>query len=273
MCKVTIITTCYNAGAGLKKTIESVLSQTFTDFEYIIQDGNSSDDSVALAKSYEEAFKLKGINYLVYSEADTGIYDGMNKGVEKANGEYINFMNADDIFYSADTLSAIFDSQSFKSKDIIFGDCVEEEYGGYYYFPKDFSQIKNKMPFSHQSVFAKKEHLITFPFNTSLKIGADYDFLLTCYDNELSFADCGQIVCLITKDGVSSINLYNTFVETIDIQKAHGIVRFSEKEYQHKLKILKIKQFGMNYFPVFIKKFIRHIQRIMRRQNKKVNQI
>lgn len=271
MCKVSIITTCYNAGGFLQKTIESVLSQTYSDFEYIIQDGNSTDNSMEICKKYEKAFADRNIIYKIYSEKDSGIYDGMNKGVQKASGEYINFMNADDIFYDKNVLSNIFDNPDIVKHDIIYGDCVEEEYGELYYFPKDFDMIKYKMPFSHQSVFAKKELLCTFPFQTRLRIGADYDFLLTCYYNELSFYDCGVIVCLTTKDGVSSTSLYNTFVETVAIQKEHGIVRFSDKEYNKKLRLLKIKQFGMDYLPVFIKKWIRFIQRIIRHQNKKIS--
>lgn len=290
MCKVSVVTTCYNPGDGLKKTIESVLGQTYTDFEYIIQDGGSTDGALELARSYEASFAEKGIRYHVYSEKDSGIYDGMNRAVAKANGEYVNFMNADDVFFDKNVLNKIFGNEAspdvncgneekrcisrvldekIKNADVIYGDCVELEFGDYYYFAKDFDKITRGMPFSHQSVFAKRELLTTFPFRTDLRIGSDYDFLLSAYDNEVEFADCGCVVCIITKDGVSSTDLYNTFVETVAIQKAHGIVRFGEEEYQKKLKSLKLRQFGMDYLPDFAKKAIRIVQRKMRGQSRK----
>lgn len=270
MCKISVVTTCFNPGESLEKTIKSVLSQTYDDFEYIIQDGGSSDNAIAIAKSYEKDFADKGIPFFVYSEKDSGIYDGMNKAVVKANGDFVNFMNADDIFFDEHVLENIFGDNRYDDSDIIYGDCVELEYGEYYYFPKDVSKIRSKMPFSHQSVFAKRALLETFPFRTELRIGGDYDFLLSADDNEVKFSDCGCCVCITTKDGVSSTDLYNTFVETIEIQKYHGIVRFSDKELDKKLFYLRIRQMGMDYLPVFVKKIIRKIQRRMRGQNDRV---
>ena len=252
------------------RTLDSVLRQDYDDFEYIIEDSSSIDGTKDLVALYAEKFKEKGIPFYFYSEKDTGIYDGMNRAVKRAHGLFINFMNADDIFYNKHVLSNIFSKKSIDNYDLIYGDCVEEEFDKYYYFPKDFSKIRTKMPFSHQSVFVKKEHLESFPFKTSLRIGADYDFLLNCYDNELSFYDCGNIVTITTKNGVSSTDLYNTFVETVQIQKDHGIIRFSDIEYAKKLKSLKIRQWGMDHLPVIVKKCIRKVQRILRGQSQEV---
>ena len=100
--KLSIITVNYNDAKGLQRTIESVLCQTFHDYEFIVIDGGSTDGSVEVIKRYE-----KYIDYWV-SEQDGGIYPGMNKGLRQAKGEYVNFMNGGDCYHSSDVLEKIF---------------------------------------------------------------------------------------------------------------------------------------------------------------------
>lgn len=90
--RVSVITVCYNAVSAIQRTILSVLSQTYENIEYIIIDGKSTDGTLAIIKKYESriAFWL--------SEPDNGIYDAMNKAIDKATGEWVLFMNADDEF-------------------------------------------------------------------------------------------------------------------------------------------------------------------------------
>ena len=99
--KYSIITVNYNNKEGLRKTIESVIHQTFRDFEFIVIDGGSIDGSVDVLKEYDSQ-----IDFWV-SEPDGGIYQGMNKGIKKATGEYLNFMNSGDCFYSSDVLEKV----------------------------------------------------------------------------------------------------------------------------------------------------------------------
>ena len=91
MLKITFITVCYNAIDTLEKTILSIINQTYPNIEYIIIDGASTDGTVDIIKKYEHK-----LSYWI-SEPDKGIYDAMNKGLKRATGDYINFMNADDI--------------------------------------------------------------------------------------------------------------------------------------------------------------------------------
>ena len=111
--KYSIITVNYNNKEGLRKTIESVIHQTFRDFEYIIIDGGSTDGSVDVLKENDAQ-----IDYWV-SEPDGGIYQGMNKGIKKATGEYLNFMNSGDCFYANDILEKV--SQYNSNADFIVG--------------------------------------------------------------------------------------------------------------------------------------------------------
>lgn len=101
--KITVITICYNAKDDLDKTIKSVLYQTFDDYEYLIIDGGSNDGSIDIILRYADNPHIRWI-----SEPDKGIYDAMNKGVNMAKGEWLNFMNAGDCFANESVLSNIF---------------------------------------------------------------------------------------------------------------------------------------------------------------------
>lgn len=93
---VSVITVCYNSEKTIRKTLESVLAQTYPDIEYIIVDGKSTDNTVAIAQEYAEKFAQKGYQYRIVSEKDKGIYDAMNKGVRMATGTLVGIINSDD---------------------------------------------------------------------------------------------------------------------------------------------------------------------------------
>ncbi|NHM02735.1 glycosyltransferase family 2 protein [Flavobacterium difficile] len=103
----TIITASYNSEKTIAKTIKSVLNQDFTDFEYLIIDGNSNDSTLKIIKSFELKFKEKNINYNYISEPDNGIYDAWNKGIKMSSGEWISFLGSDDTYFS-DALTVYF---------------------------------------------------------------------------------------------------------------------------------------------------------------------
>ena len=264
---VSIITVCRNPGSELVKTIESVLAQDYTDYEYLIQDGGSDDGTLELINKYRSRFDSKGISFTVISEPDKGIYDGMNKAVAAASGSWINFMNAGDCFYSATVLSSIFNKSNYPNAAILYGDAVECEYGHYHMFRKAFDKIEERMPFSHQSAFINRELMSRYPYKTDYKIGADYDFLLSMYKKGFFFRDTGVITCIISKNGVSSLKLYDTYMETLKIRNNHGINGPTAAELAVKIREMKLKQFVMDNFPVFIKKLIRRFQLKVRKQN------
>ncbi len=267
---ISIITVCYNAADTIKRTIESVIAQDFTDFEYIIKDGGSTDGTCSIAEGFRKGFEEKGISFKLISEKDEGIYDAMNFAVKQSAGLWINFMNAGDCFYSRTTLFDIFRKSNYVSDGILYGDAIEYEYGHYYKFRKSYEAIEERMPFSHQSAFVNRELLIRYPFKTEYAIGADYDFLLSMHLKGYHFKDTGVIVCVISKDGVSSLKLYDTFVETIKIKSSHGLKVPTEEGMKKYLREKEIKQFVMDHFPDVIKKQIRKVQWAIRGQNLKV---
>lgn len=265
--KLTIVTICYNAAKSLPLTLESVLCQDYENFEYVIQDGGSTDDTDKIINEYKEKFLSRGISFIYNSGKDGGIYDAMNLAVKSSSGQYVNFMNAGDCFYSETVLTKVneaIDRSRFadngRSPAIIYGDCAEYEYGRFFLFPKCPDKIEEVMPFSHQSVFAKREFLTEHPFDLSLKYSADYDFLLTAHDLKEDFLDCGEIVCITTKDGLSSVNYSDMLMESAQILKNHGKYHHSEAELADIEKSLKLKQFVLDHFPTFIKKAIRGVQ-------------
>ena len=118
---VSIITVCYNSEKTIRKAIESVLGQTYPDIEYIIVDGQSKDNTVAIAQEYKEAFQQKGYKYRIISEKDNGIYDAMNKGIRMATGELIGMINSDDWYepIAAETAAETYGQTQF---DLFYGD-------------------------------------------------------------------------------------------------------------------------------------------------------
>ena len=106
------------------------------------------------------------------------------------------------------------------------------------------------------------------PFDTSLKITADYDFLLRAKKAGKTFKDSGVVTALISKDGVSTVKLKDTYLESIQVRRNNGIKQPDEKEIQKALKFVDLKQFGMDHFPKWLKFCIRRVQRFMRHQKK-----
>ena len=114
--KISIITISYNVEKEIERTMRSVLNQTFKDLEYIVVDGKSKDNTVAIAKSIAAEYPDRAVR--IISEPDKGIYDAMNKGIKMASGEWVNMMNAGDVFANDNVLENVF-KENF-SDDIAF---------------------------------------------------------------------------------------------------------------------------------------------------------
>lgn len=112
---VSLITVAYNSETTIKDTIESVLSQTYTEIEYIIIDGQSTDKTVEIAESFRPRFEEKGIKYTIISEPDNGIYDAMNKGIENTVGEIVGIINSDDWYepIAVETVVRAYEEEKF----------------------------------------------------------------------------------------------------------------------------------------------------------------
>ena len=112
---LSVITINYNNYSGLQKTIESVINQTNKKFEYLIIDGGSYDESIAIIESHSNK-----INYWI-SEIDNGIYDAMNKGILNSNGDYVLFLNSGDTFYNNNVVEHFYNYIQTNCSEIIYG--------------------------------------------------------------------------------------------------------------------------------------------------------
>lgn len=183
--KITIITATYNSGSTLRDTIESVLSQTYKDIEYLIIDGVSKDNTLDIAREYESRFEGK---MRIISEPDKGIYDALNKGVRYATGEVIGFVHADDMLADGDVLQQIVNCFNETQCHIAYGDLSmissTDNYIVRKWISSDYKAKKLKMGWmpAHPTMYAKKEVYSTYGlYDTAFKISADYDFILRAF--------------------------------------------------------------------------------------------
>ena len=197
--RYSIITINYNNKGGLEKTINSVLGQSFHNYEYIIIDGGSTDGSVEIIKKYASQ-----IDFWV-SESDNGVYNAMNKGIGKASGEYLNFMNSGDTFHSSSALETISDLHS--DDDIIIGGYYETEKGVSHTIPPHDITLLTllKYTINHQATFFKKSLFDKRLYDESYMIMADakFNFQSIILDN-CSVKITTEIVADYDTNGISS---------------------------------------------------------------------
>lgn len=200
--KLSIITVNFNNADGLLKTIQSVICQIYTSYEYIVIDGGSTDNSIKTIKSYNN-----NIDYWV-TEKDDGIYHAMNKGIEKAKGEYLLMLNSGDALFDNQTLNNIFFEKNLV-EDIIYGMVRWESDGNLYEirnFPKQltFRFFWNKS-LGHQSTFIKKKvHEVVGLYDSDFRFISDWKFfvLAICKYN-VSYNYVPIVVSICDTGGVS----------------------------------------------------------------------
>ena len=216
--KISIITVCYNAESCIEKAVQSVIGQTYKNFEYIVIDGQSTDQTLAIVNKY------KGNISKIISEKDTGIFDAMNKGVNYSTGDIIYFLNSDDYFYDFNILEKI-DQEFFKnpSTDLLNGKVVVDTGIKNYDKSAFTAPCKTKKDLSrhglcHQRVFVKRYLFEKYGlFNTKYKICADFDWLMKVFNSsvEIKFAD--YFIAHFYPYGLSSKERNGRIKETLTI--------------------------------------------------------
>jgi glycosyltransferase involved in cell wall biosynthesis len=201
--QISIITINYNNQKGLQDTIQSVLSQSFENFEYIIIDGQSSDGSIDIIKANEDK-----ISYWE-SNKDDGIYNAMNKGIKKAKGDFLLFLNSGDVFH---------DDKSLKNAAVFLETGLDIYYGNLLlrYQSKDVvKEFPNELSFyffvnngylPHPSTFINRKLFENFGlYDESYKIAADWDFFirLICKHNA-SYKHINSVISIFDKQGISN---------------------------------------------------------------------
>lgn len=200
MQRLSVITINYNNFIGLQKTMESVFIQNFSDYNYVVIDGNSTDESKKIIEKYSDK-----LAYWV-SENDNGVYSAMNKGIKNADGEYVLFLNSGDVFYSADSLKILFENIG---ADIVYGnilvDSIDKPWVKLYpsvltfdYFLKD--TLPHPASLIRRSLFDK-----VGLYNEQNKIVSDWEFFINviCLQSA-TYKHVDTIISIFNYDGISS---------------------------------------------------------------------
>lgn len=197
--KFSIITINLNNKVGLEKTIKSVLSQTFNDYEFIIIDGNSTDGSKEVIKKYQSF-----INYSV-SEPDGGIYEAMNKGTSVAQGDYCNFLNSGDCYHDSTVLEHF--SKMDQSSDVLTG-CHDLAFGRNVGEHGVTMLDLFRWSYNHQESFIKRELCIKYPYDVKYRLAADRKFFIEAFvKGNYSLSFTGKLVVDVEPGGISSRHL------------------------------------------------------------------
>ena len=242
MTLLSIITINYNNAEGLRKTIDSVRMQKFTDYEHIIVDGGSTDGSVDVIKeALSDADYVKHVSWWC-SENDSGLYNAMNKGIRHARGEWVYMLNSGDALVK-NVLEQLSPELKTHCNQIVYGavDCYNEN--GYLWTQCKNSKDIDTGMFPHQGFFSPRIFHEKYGFyDENFKILADWDYVLRLRENNCSFYHTPMIIADYDFSGISS--------QMTPLYKAE--IKLIHARYNIKPSTNKIKKFIKLFIPPFI---------------------
>lgn len=253
--KISVITVCYNSEKTIEKTIQSILSQTYDNIEYIVIDGNSQDNTCKVIEKYADK-----INYFI-SEPDTGMYNAMNKGIKVATGDWVFILNSDDLFYEDISIEvAVKNLTKFKG-DILLGDI----YLDHEITPEVHNRVRsykylNTMQAHYeglyqQAMFYKKSLFEEYCyFDESYKLAADVDWFYKLY-KKLKIKYTSDIYCKFLIGGRSSSEAYK---KLCDEERAKMVQKYFKKVHLYFYELF--KTFEQNFYH-FAHKYFRSLAR------------
>lgn len=250
MPKISIITPTYNSENTLHGTVNALLRQTFSDFEYIIIDGVSKDGTVEKMKSFIPDFEKKGVEVRIVSEPDKGVYDAMNKGISLAKGELIGITNSDD-WYEDNALEVMWnkfsDGKVDRANSMIYG--IERVWKDDRIFNlqrRGASYISESV-LPHSTFFVSKNVYEKHgAFDLSVKVLADYDFICRCASQGVKLEEVDVVISNFRLGGISS-SYFDFYSDYYTIQHKYGFI--SDNKFRELKNVLKLKK--------IISKFIR----------------
>lgn len=221
--KITIITVCFNAAATIKKTLDSIASQTYPNIEHIVIDGNSNDGTLEILRANETQFST------LLSEPDNGVYDAMNKGLRIATGDIIGFLNADDFFSHQHVVSRI--ASAFKDQNIqaIFGDAeyfspvlpnrIIRRYRSNKFKPKN---LKFGIIPAHPTIYLRKSVYEQFGlFDPKYKIAGDFEFIARVFKGStIAYHYFPEVMIKMQAGGLSNRGLKSNILINREIKIA-----------------------------------------------------
>lgn len=220
---IAVITVCFNCENEIEKTIESVYAQKSIDYEYIIQDGNSMDDTVKRAERFKSLFAAKNISFSIYSQKDMGIYHAMNLAAAKCRAKYLLFLNAGDTLCHDNVFHILDIANKMDDTDVFYGDSLMVDGDNIRLFKADMQLISYRMPFAHQACFVSRELFMNQMYNLKYLICADYDLVLNLHEKQCSFQYLNTIVCKYDMSGISSSSFVKKRKEHEKILREHKL--------------------------------------------------
>lgn len=222
--KISIVTVCYNSGRTIRDTIESVISQNYSNIEYIVVDGSSTDNTLKIIGEYEGSISK------IISEPDEGLYDAMNKGIQSSTGDVVGILNSDDFFESSEVISDVvahfIDNPSVS---LLFGDVVHVDPDitqkiTRFYSSKRFKPFKLRfgwMP-PHTATFIRKEVFeVVGEYSLDYKISADYElFVRMLIVHKLIYSRLDKVLVRMRSGGLSTSGLKSKLVLNSEIVRA-----------------------------------------------------
>ena len=213
---ISVITVCYNAQDDILSTIESVNNQSYPYIEHIIKDGKSTDLTISIIQENTND------HLLLFESEDDGIYDAMNQGIKHAKGEYCIFLNAGDVFATADVVGKIAEYLKMHSEvDIVYGDGIFEYSNGESIYQRMSSHANSKWWYllgssiCHQCMFVKNELMVHYPFNLEYKICSDREWIIRMIEHKKNFRHASFPVakCLVDGYSLQNIEIYEDEVD------------------------------------------------------------
>lgn len=219
---ISVITVTYNAADVIAETLKSLKNQTFKDFEYLVIDGASKDDTLKIINQNE----IDGTR--IISETDQGLYDAMNKGLKEAKGEYVIFLNAGDSFHAKDTLE-LYSQHARNGADIIYGDTIIVDQCGNKISDRHLSvpekltkdSFKEGMLICHQAFMVKKA--LAPEYDLAYRFSADFDWCVKCISNSepLNCVNLHRVTINYLNNGLTDKNKIKSLKERFRIMSKH----------------------------------------------------
>jgi glycosyltransferase len=226
--KISIITPTFNSEQTIAKNVESVLKQSYKDFEHIIIDNLSSDKTLEVVKNL---YKEIPLNLSIISEKDSGIADAFNKGIKFSTGDIVTILNSDDYYYSENIFKIVNNSFENTKYLIVHGDVlfVDPKYGSYLRKPYSINKFTT-MPLNHPTMFLKREVYNSVGlFDTSFRYSMDFEFycrLYTSYNDlsKMSFYFDKNPMVVMSAGGESWSNEIQSILEVKRAVKKHKLI-------------------------------------------------
>jgi glycosyltransferase involved in cell wall biosynthesis len=232
--KITIITVCFNSSKTIKDCIQSVVNQSYTNLEYIVIDGQSTDDTLEIVKSFESKI------HNILSENDKGMYDAINKGIALATGDVIGILNSDDLYVDENVLAEVVEKMKTTHSDALYADLnyvdqVDTEKVVRYWKSGEYksnSFLSGWMP-PHPTFFIKKEFYRRFGlFSLDLVSAADYELMLRMVlKNKAKLTYLPRVIVHMRVGGMSNASLSNRLRANKEDRKAWEMNDLQPKSY------------------------------------------